>query len=225
MAYKDSLPNFMCEQVTNRSVDPDGARQWKHKDRLIELLTYVNHEEKRTILDLDANGVKKDISKEDDIGVLSFGEFGNVIAGLFQPSSQASFQWRQTGMLEDGTVQVFDYRVARENSTFNLRGSSKKVITVGYHGQVFIDSATRSVRRITQVGDDVPEKFPIQGASVSVDYDYVLINDHDYMLPIGAQVVTKTGRWKLDLNEIEYRAFRRFGSTSKIIFDPPAEKH
>ena len=225
MAYRDSLPNFMCEQVTNRSVDPDGARQWKHKDRLIELLTYVNHEEKRTILDLDANGVKKDISKEDDIGVLSFGEFGNVIAGLFQPSSQASFQWRQTGMLEDGTVQVFDYRVARENSTFNLRGSSKKVITVGYHGQVFIDSATRSVRRITQVGDDVPEKFPIQGASVSVDYDYVLINDHDYMLPIGAQVVTKTGRWKLDLNEIEYRAFRRFGSTSKIIFDPPAEKH
>ena len=127
-------------------------------------------------------------------------------------------------MLEDGTVQLFDYRVARENSTFNLRGSSSDVITVGYHGQVVIDSATRTVRRITQIVDDVPLKFPIQGVSTSIDYDYVVINNHDYMLPIGAQVITRTGKWELDMNEIAYRDFRRFSSTSKIIFDPENAK-
>jgi hypothetical protein len=156
--------------------------------------------------------------------VTSVGEFGAAISGLFRPASKADFKWKQTGMLEDGAVQVFDYRVARENSSFNLRGSPIDVITVGYHGEVIIDSTTRSVRRITQVVDEVPEKFPIQGVSASIDYDYVVINDHDYMLPIGAQVITKTGRRELEMNEIVYRGFRRFGSKSKIIFDPPAVK-
>jgi VWFA-related protein len=224
MNYRDSLPNFICQQVTNRSVDPDGSRQWKHKDRLTELLTYVNHEEKRTILDLDANGVKKDIGTEDDKGVLSFGEFGNVITGLFQPSSQAGFQWKETGVLGDGTVQVFDYRVARKNSSFNLRIGAQRVVTIGFHGQVFIDSTTHAIRRVTQVVDDVPDKFPIHAASVSTDFDYVMINNHDYLLPVDAQIILRKGRRELDMNEIEFRNFHRFGSNVRILEGPPVEK-
>jgi len=128
-------------------------------------------------------------------------------------------------VLGDGTVQVFDYRVPAENSTFNLRASSNDVITVGYHGQVFIDTTTRMVRRITQVADNLPVKYLIREASVSVDYDYVVINNHDYMLPIGAQVILRKGRQELDLNEIEFRNFHRFGSTMKILDTLPVEIH
>jgi microsomal dipeptidase-like Zn-dependent dipeptidase len=91
------------------------------------------------------------------------------------------------------------------------------VVRVGYHGQVFIDSATRAVRRITEVVDEVPNKFPIRGVSVSVDYDYIAINNHDYMLPVDARVLLRKGRREADLNEIEYRNFRRFGSNSRIL--------
>jgi hypothetical protein len=81
------------------------------------------------------------------------------------------------------------------------------------------------VRRITQILDDVPKKYPIQAASVSVDYDYVVINNHDYMLPISEQVITRKGRWQTDLNEIEYRNFHRFGSTVKILDYSPIAHH
>jgi hypothetical protein len=81
------------------------------------------------------------------------------------------------------------------------------------------------VRRITQVADNVPVKFLIREASASVDYDYVVLNNHDYMLPIGAQVMLRKGRREIDLNEIEFRNFRRFGSNMKIIATPPAEAH
>jgi hypothetical protein len=81
------------------------------------------------------------------------------------------------------------------------------------------------VRRITQVADNVPVKFLIREASVSVDYDYVVLNNHDYMLPIGAQVLLRKGRRELDLNEIEFRNFRRFGSNMKILPTPPVEVH
>jgi hypothetical protein len=228
MDYGASLPNFMCEQVTNRSVDQiflDGTNSWKHKDRYTELLTYFNHEENRIMLELEQNGSTTHHYTNDTRGAVSAGEFGVALSGLFRPESKADFQWKETGVLGDGTVQVFDFRVAAENSTFNLRVNSNDVITIGYHGQVFIDTATRMVRRITQVADNVPVKFLIREASVSVDYDYVVLNNHDYMLPIGAQVLLRKGRRELDLNEIEFRNFRRFGSNMKILPTPPVEVH
>jgi VWFA-related protein len=159
MDYGASLPNFMCEQVTNRSVDlifPDGWNDWKHKDRYTELLTYLDHVENRMMLDLEQNGSTSHHYTNDTRGAVSAGEFGVALSGLFRPESKADFQWKETEVLGDGTVQVFDYRVAAENSTFNLRVNSNDVITVGYHGQVYVDTATRMVRRITQVADNVP---------------------------------------------------------------------
>ncbi len=229
MEYRASLPNLMCEQVTNRSVNQKGTSQWNHKDKFTELLSYVNHQEDRIMLELDLNGSKSHEYIGDTRGLLSVGEFGAAISGLFRPSSMADFQWKETGALGDGTVQVFDYRVIKKNSSFHLRMSPTDVVTAGYHGQVFIDSATRAVRRITQVVDDVPKKFPFKAASVSVDYDYVLINKHDYLLPVGAQVILKKNNGETDMNDIEYRNFHRFGSTMKILnysaLADPADSH
>jgi VWFA-related protein len=224
MEYRDSLPNLMCEQVTNRSVNQKGTSEWNHKDKFTELLSYVNHDEDRIMLELELNGSKSHEYTGDTRGVLSVGEFGAAISGLFRPSSKADFQWKETGALGDGTVQVFDYRVELKNSSFHLRMSPTDVVTAGYHGQVFIDSTTRAVRRITQVVDDVPKKFPFKAASVSVDYDYVLINKHDYLLPVGAQIILKKGSGETDMNDIEFRNFHRFGSTMRIVdYSPLAD--
>jgi VWFA-related protein len=227
MAYRESLPNFMCEQATDHSInisDPWGGNKWTHKNKVTELLTFFEHRESRLILDEEISDAAGRANQNSVKAIDSAGEFGFALTGLFRPESRADFQWKETGMIEDGTVQIFDYRVARENSNFNLRQSSSDVIKVGYHGQVIIDNATRTVRRITQIVDDVPLKFPIKGVSVSIDYDYVVINNHDYMLPIGAQLITRTGPREMEMNEIAYRNFRRFSATSKIIFDPDAVK-
>jgi hypothetical protein len=217
MSYREALPNFSCEKVTSRSIAPRGSQELQHRDTFTELLTYLDHEERRTLLDHEQVGQRISTDTGSLQGAESFGEFGSVITSVFRPSSKTIFQWKQAGLLGDAAVQVFDYRVARENSIFQLRASPEQVATFGFHGQVFIDSATRSVRRITEVVDDVPKDFLIHAASVSVDYDYVAINNHDYMLPIDAQVMLKMGRNETDLNEIEFRNFRRFGSNMKIL--------
>jgi VWFA-related protein len=227
MTYGDSLPNFMCEQVTNRStyrVNLGGTGQWNHRDKFTEQLTYVEHEEHRSLLEIEQNGSTSSRDAENIRGAVSDGEFGFTLSGLFRPSSKADFQWKETGALGDGTVQVFDYSVEPEHSTFNLRASMNDAVKVGYHGQVYIDTVTRMVRRITKVADHVPPKYPIQAALVSVDYDFVVLNDHDYMLPISAQVILKKGSKELDRNEIEFRNFRRFGSNLRIITDDSATK-
>lgn len=219
MDYRASLPNFICERVTDRSIDQDGSGHWKHIDKFTELLTYFDHEENRTMLEIEQDGHKTHEDTGQEEGVQSAGEFGAVMTGLFRPSSKADFQWKETDVLADGTVQVFDYRVARENSTLNLRTGSNEVATVGFHGQVLIDSATRSVRRISQVVDKMPKGVPVRATSVSVDYDYVAINNHDYLLPVGAQILLRKRRRETDMNQIEFRNFRRFGSTMRILDD------
>jgi hypothetical protein len=180
-------------------------------------LTYFEHEENRTLLEMEQNGSTSSHDTENLRGAVSDGEFGFTLSGLFRPSSKADFQWKETGVLGDGTVQVFDYRVSPEHSTFNLRASLNDVVTVGYHGQVYIDTVTRMVRRMTKEADHVPPKYPIQAALISVDYDFVVLNDHDYMLPISAQVILKRGNRQLDMNEIRFRNFRRFGSNLRIL--------
>jgi hypothetical protein len=213
--YGRSLPNLMCEQVTDRSVDRKGTGQWKHKDRFTELLSYVDHKETRTFLAREHSDPKKHEHDADTTGTVSFGEFGGVLEGVFRTASKTDFHWKKTGALGEGTVQVFDYRVARTNSILNVGAQTTTV--VGCHGQVFIDSATRGVRRITMVADDIPKSSRLYATSVSVDYDYVAINNHDYLLPVAAQIEVSHDRRETDLNRIEFRNFHRFGSTTRIL--------
>ena len=84
------------------------------------------------------------------------------------------------------------------------------------HGQIFIDSATHDIRRIIEVADSLPKNFFIEATSISVDYDYIAINSHDFLLPVKAQVGLKERGRKAMLNEIEFRDYRRFGSKTRI---------
>jgi VWFA-related protein len=221
--YSHSLPNFVCEQVTNRSIDPHSRGQWKHEDKFTELLTFFDHQESRKLLVREHYRAKshKDTG-EDMAGVVSVGEFGGVLEGVFRTSSKTEFQWRETGVLGDGTVQVFDFQVARAHSILDVGAGTTTFVAC--HGQVFIDSATRGVRRITMVADDIPNASRVHAVSVSVDYDYIAIRSHDYLLPVAARVEVTHDRAARDLNQIEFRNFHRFSSSSRIINDATEAK-
>ena len=120
--------------------------------------------------------------------------------------------------LNSGSVQVFKYHVAKENSKLFLRAGDNQVIPVGYHGMIYIDGATGEVRRITQISEDVPTHYPIYQTLISTDYDHVSIGGQQYLLPIGAQIVLRRShKGKLELNQIGFSDFHRFRSTAKIL--------
>ena len=222
VSYADSLPNFLCVEVTNRSYDPTGSGRWKHRDTIAELLRYRDKTETHTMLEIDGKPSTGD--RDAMSGSFSAGELGGVLKSVFAPSAKADFQWKETDALGAGTVQVFDYRVARANSLFSVTGFNNRQVTVGFHGMVFIDSTTRNVRRITLVADDLPADFPTHATSIAVDYDYVVINTHDYLMPISAEMSLRQGRHEAVLNTIEFRNYRRFGSNVRILDFNPVEK-
>jgi hypothetical protein len=218
VSYADSLPNFLCVEVTNRSFDPTGSGRWRHRDTIAELLRYRDKSETHTMLEI--NGKTSTVDRNGLSGkqsAFSAGELGGVLTSVFAPKAKAEFQWKETDALGTGTVQVFSYSVARSNSEFSVVGMNDQQVMVAFHGLVFIDSNTRNVRRVTMVADDLPRDFPTHSTSITVDYDYVSINSHDYLMPVSAEMRLRQGRHEDILNTIEFRDYRRFGSNVKIV--------
>ena len=215
--YSATLPNFVCVEVTNRSVDPGGNNRWRHRDSIAELLRYQDSQETRTTLEV--NGQRSSLSRAEmnTSWPLSVGEFGSMLNLVFQPSSKAEFEWKETGTREDrtGNVQVLRYRVAKQNATITL-GEGNDQIGVGFHGLVYIDSTTGAVERITLDADDLPPHFGMSAAAMTVDYDYVAIGGRDYVLPVRSSVRLQRHHREIELNEISFRSYRRFGSRTKI---------
>ncbi len=87
---------------------------------------------------------------------------------------------------------------------------------VGFHGLVYVDSATNGVRRVTLEADDIPKSFPIRASAMTVDYEYVAISDRDYLLPVRSSLMLKRTRQKTELNEITFRNYRRYASRTKV---------
>jgi hypothetical protein len=206
----------MCVEVTDRSLDPSGRGSWKHRDTITELLRYREKNETRTVLEVNGRPAQS-TDPEAIKGPTSTGEFGGVLDAVFEPSAKADFKWKETDALGSGTVQVFDYQVAKVNSSFSVRGSNGLEPTVSFHGKVYVDTATRSVRRISLIADDLPKDFPTHATTISVDYDYVSINAHDYLMPISAEVSLLKGRHEASLNTIQFRDYRRYGSNVRVL--------
>jgi hypothetical protein len=222
--FAESLPNLICQQTTSRSEDAHGGGNWKHRDSIVESLSYVDKEESRTTLGGEVNGRKVSAAEMRESGMYSAGEFGEALVGVFAASARAEMEWKGSGAIGGDPVEVFEYRVQRENSGFWVRGGPTSLVNIGYHGEIYIDQATHGVRRLTMITDDLPKGFPIRRAAVRIDYDYVAIEDHNYLLPVSAQVVMGYGKTRQKRNELEFSDFQRFGSTSRVVASTPPAK-
>jgi hypothetical protein len=104
VGYMDALPNFMCVEITDRSIDVKGTGNWKHRDTIAELLRYRDKNETHTMLEI--NGVRstsdRDNLLKEKSSTLSGGELGGVLRAVFAPSARTEFRWKETDALGSG---------------------------------------------------------------------------------------------------------------------------
>jgi VWFA-related protein len=215
LAWTNTLENFYCYEVTNHSVDATGHGDWKHKDTLVELMRYVNHGESRTTLML--NGEKSSAQPDQLQFAHSAGEFGAIFHIVFDPAAKTAFTWKQSSFLDGQPVQVFAFKVALANSGFDLSDRNHRSLHAGFHGLLYLDAATRSVRRVSIDADDIPRELLIRASSISVDYSWISMQDHDFLLPVRGAVSLQEARRHPVLNEFEFRNYRRFGSQFRVL--------
>jgi VWFA-related protein len=215
LAWSETLPNFFCVEITDHAVDPTGRGDWHHKDNIVQLMRYIDHRETRSTVEL--NGQPSSVEPDQLDFAHSVGEFGGMFQLVFDPSAKAKFTWKESDVLDGQPVQVYAFQVALANSNFDLTGLNNRQHAVGFHGLVYLDTGTRSVRRITIDADDIPEILQVRASSMSVDYSWISINNHDYLLPVRGAVSLREGKHQAVLNEFEFRNYRRFGSQIRIL--------
>lgn len=135
--------------------------------------------------------------------------------------SRRSYTWKEIARLGDQTCQVFSFHVDRKNSKYSLAHgpNGQTEVIVGFHGLIYIDANSYSIRRVSIEAEDVPKDFLFQSSQISVDYDTVPVGDHEYMLPVAAQMLVRVGRRNLMRNDIKFSDHRRFGANSSIKFN------
>lgn len=217
LGWSDTLENFLCFEITNHSVDTTGEGDWKHTDTLVELMKYVDHGESRTTLML--NGDPNSVAPDQLHFIHSAGEFGAMFHVLFNPAAKTVFKWKGYAVLDGQPVDVFTFQVARANSGYDLSDRINHTRPVGFHGLLYLEPATRSVRRISIDADDIPTSLLIRASSMSVDYSWVSMQDHDFLLPVRGAVSLQETRRRAVLNEFEFRNYHRFGSQSRLVTD------
>ena len=173
--YSKSLPDFICTQVTRRDYDPSGLELWHNEDTLVIRLSYFEQKEDYKLI-LQNNRVT-DQSYNSLGGATSTGEFGTMLRELFEPRTQARFEWSRWANLRRRRSYVFAYRVPLAYSQWHINYDRKLDIVVGYHGEVFVDKETHMVTRLTLVAEDIPPSFPVQQARNTLDYDFTKIGD------------------------------------------------
>ncbi|MGA2723203.1 MAG: hypothetical protein ABSG79_12420 [Bryobacteraceae bacterium] len=226
--YSKNLPDFICTQVTRRYAAPmPGTRwggssmsepRWQAEDVLQIRLSYsLQTGEKYLVVLANNTIVNKDYSQMG--GSKSFGEFGSMLREIFEPSTEARFEWDHWGTLRGKRVMAFAYHVSQSRSQYRLVVEDAKLsIITAYHGLVEVDPDTHVVMRVTTIAENIPPDFPIRKAEDVLDYDYTDLSGHTFLLPLKSQVLMSGGDVLTRLDE-EFRLYRKYSADAEIKYD------
>jgi len=154
-------------------------------------------------------------------GSISRGEFGSLLKDIFEPETEAGFNWDHWGNLRSRLCYVFRYRVDGLHSNYTVDYQRKQQMTPGYHGLIYVEKASNAIVRMT-IEPDMPRNFPVQDIHQVVDYNYVEISGSRYLLPLTSQVQSRAGRI-VSRNEIEFRRYQKYAADTNIRFDEADE--
>jgi hypothetical protein len=224
--YSKTLPDFICTQVTRRFAAPAPGTKygvaagndpsWYALDTLTIKLSYFEQKEDYKLILVNNTATTQDYKTLG--GATSTGDFGSMMLEIFQPSTQAKFEWDHWGTLRGRRVLAFSYRVAQYRSQWHINYDRKLDIMPAYRGLVYVDKQTHQIMRITLEAEDIPASFPVKRAETILDYDFQEISGHTFLLPLKATTIMAANDY-LTKNDEEFRVYRKYSAESDIKFD------
>ena len=230
LAAANAMPDFLVKQIIKRSVAYGQTANWIPQDNLTIAVGYrANVGEEYKILTVNGmppgpeqSEASRDYSKNVPKGASSSGvEYISAQADIFKPEAKTEFRMVDTDVILGKRTVVYEYVVKKDNSqlTLSLADTGARA-TVGSRGRLWIDRELDRVVRFEQIATEIPRDFPITAASSLIDYDWVQINEHKYLLPTHSEILLTTVNPKFVLqsrNDIKFRSYQKFGAELKVV--------
>jgi len=218
MEYSNTLPDFICTEVVKRSsaphAAPGGEPEWRSGDTLTIKLSYFEQHEQYKLLMIDDSVTTR--SYESVGGSKSFGDFGSLMRGIFEPRTEARFDWDQWSQVNGHDTMVFSYRVEQANSHYTIKYEDAREIVPAYSGRVWVDKDSR-VLRVTVKAENIPADFPVKSALTTLTYDDADIAGHIFLLPMES-VVTMSSIKGISRNAATFHNYHKYSADTTVTF-------
>jgi hypothetical protein len=227
IAAAEAMPDFIVKQLIKRTAAYGNTNNWIPLDNLSIAVSYrTNIGEEYKILTVNGLPPGEEVKEGKDYGKYVGGarssgvEYISSLASIFKPESKTTFKPVDTDLLQTRRTIVYEYEVKKPFSSLTLTADKDLNANVGSRGRVWIDRETNRVMRFEQIATEIPGDFPITAASSLIDYDWVTIAEHKYVLPSRSLVlITSVRRNQVvqSRNEIRFRGYQKYGAELKVI--------
>ncbi len=218
--YTKGLPDFLCTRIDKRFADPSGMEFWHKMDTVVSKLTYFEQKEEYKVILVNNRPVT--LTMDEVGGATTTGVFGTMMNEIFDPLTDAAFQWERWGKLRGRICHVYSYYVRQERSQWTISYEKVQRTTPAYQGLIYVDRDTEMVTRIKLEAINIEPSFPVQAADTVLDYDLVDISGGKFMVPLKFEMRMRQGKL-LTKNETEFRMYKKYGTESIIKFDLPED--
>ena len=217
LQFTETLPNYVCQEMMNRSQSESQPANWRPLDVVSMEVVYENGKENYRNLALNGKPTSKPLSELG--GAYSTGEFGTVLIDLFSPATAAEFHPRGESRISGVLAKLYDYSVKRENSHWDLHFGSQ-TYSPAFSGSVWIDPANARVLRIEMEARNLPKDFPSDHVESATEYQYVRLGDtKQYLLPVHAETLScQRGTPYCSRNAIDFRNYHKYAGESTVEF-------
>ena len=229
LAASEGMPDFIVKQQITRSRAFNNTNNWVTLDRLTIAVSYrASAGEEYRLLAINGlppgTEVKDGNSYEQIGGTSSTGEYVSMLAALFKEDTRAQFKPVDTDTLRGRRTIVYEFEVKQQFSRQSIKatGTGGGAVITGYRGRIWVDRENFRVLRLEDFSTDSPADFPVTAASSRIDYDWVTINERQYLLPSNAEIKLTAGLGERSIqtrNEIRFRNYQKYGAEVKIIED------
>jgi hypothetical protein len=226
LQYSESLPNFICLEVTRRALAPapgtkyggpaDSEPSWREQDTLTLRLSYFSQKEDYKLILVNNRYTTQDYKTIG--GATSSGEFGSMLRQVFERATEAHFEWDHWATLRKRPTMAFSYRVHQSRSQWHVVYERNQDIVPAYSGLVYVDQETHQVTRITLKAEDIPPAFPVKRAETVMDYDYTDISGHMFLLPLRSETIMLADG-VMSRNRSDFVSYNRYSADTVIKFD------
>lgn len=218
-SYTQSLPDYVATQTIRRDVRPIRRGIFlptvrSQSDTVEEEIRYAGRREIHRTLRVNGQVVSPEPTEE---GLFSQGEFGTLLATIFDPASGAEFGWNRVATLDKRRVYVFDFKVPDRPAGYSIMEGSGVTI-VGFRGSIYADVESKAVFRIQMTCTGIPSSSAYRQLGLDVDYTPTEIAGREFMLPARYTLNAERGDATLTLDG-RYKDYRRFAADSKILLD------
>jgi hypothetical protein len=224
LRYQRELPDFICDQLTTRSIDDSGSgKHWKLRDKLQVQDVYVGGFVNHILIAVNGKDATKNYRALD--GFLSetvLHSVGFLPAWLFGPQAKTQFEWLREDMLDGRKMQVFSVHLPAVDSQFTI-SAQRQSFVAGIDGEIYVDAMAAVVRRFT-IKMDLPANSVLQEGTLDINYGLVSISSREFLLPIRFAVRARYGG-SMVKNETQVVRYQKYAAVTTIHFDepPPAD--